>query len=125
VTDQGCSCKSSGESCAQSVAIPRIAHYLSWRFVPDWHQERFTQRSKGLAAGGKAISAYDLSLAEWLCYTVNLPRIYCVGPSNYMWQWPDLVPIMDWQLQSWVTSMPLSPTRSDMKWPRRERIRRS
>lgn len=70
------------------------AHYLTWRFIPRLpSQERFAEEVKAswAAAGGKADVALDLpsylSQNGFAVRTV-LPRIYCVGPNHYMWQWP-------------------------------------
>ncbi len=78
-----------------SVAIfHEYAHYLTWRFVPRLpNQERFAQEVKAswAAAGGKADVGLDLPpyLAQnGFAVRSALPRIYCVGPSDYMWQWP-------------------------------------
>ena len=78
-----------------SVAIfHEYAHYLTWRFVPRLpNQERFAQEVKAswTAAGGKADIGLDLPtyLAQnGFVVRSALPRIYCVGPSDYMWQWP-------------------------------------
>jgi len=70
------------------------AHYLTWRFVPRLpNQERFAEEVKASwsAAGGKADVALDLpSYLAQNGFTVRsaLPLIYCVGPRDYMWQWP-------------------------------------
>jgi len=70
------------------------AHYLTWRFVPRLpNQERFAEEVKASwsAAGGKADVALDLpSYLARNGFTVRsaLPLIYCVGPRDYMWQWP-------------------------------------
>jgi SAM-dependent methyltransferase len=78
-----------------SVAIfHEYAHYLTWRFVPRLpNQERFAQEVKAswTAAGGKADVGLDLPtyLAQnGFVVRSALPRIYCVGPGDYMWQWP-------------------------------------
>ncbi len=70
------------------------AHYLTWRFIPRLpSQERFAEEVKAswAAAGGKADVGLDLpSYLAQNGFVVRsaLPRIYCVGPSDYMWQWP-------------------------------------
>ncbi len=70
------------------------AHYLTWRFIPRLpSQERFAQEVKAswTATGGKADIGLDLPtyLAQnGFLVRSALPRIYCVGPSDYMWQWP-------------------------------------
>ena len=76
------------------------AHYLTWRFVPRLpSQERFAQEVKAswAAAGGKADIGLDLPIylaQNGFVLRSTLPRIYCVGPSDYMWQWPGtFVPI--------------------------------
>ncbi|MEO6970463.1 MAG: class I SAM-dependent methyltransferase [Chthoniobacterales bacterium] len=78
-----------------SIAIfHEYAHYLTWRFIPRLpNQERFAQEvtASWAAAGGKADVALDLPpLLAKNGFVVRsaLPRIYCVGPSDYMWQWP-------------------------------------
>ncbi len=84
-----------------SVAIfHEYAHYLTWRFVPRLpNQERFAQEVKAswAAAGGKADIGLDLPIylaQNGFVIRSTLPRIYCVGPSDYMWQWPGtFVPI--------------------------------
>lgn len=70
------------------------AHYLTWRFVPRLvTQERFAQEVKASWAdsGGKADIGLDLPayLAQngFVIHSAE-PRIYCVGPSDFMWQWP-------------------------------------
>jgi len=70
------------------------AHYLTWRFVPRLpSQERFAQEVKAswAAAGGKADVALDLPFylaRNGFALRTALPLIYCVDPSDYMWQWP-------------------------------------
>jgi SAM-dependent methyltransferase len=78
-----------------SVAIfHEYAHYLTWRFVPRLpNQERFAQEVKAswAASGGKADIGLDLPLflaQNGFAVRSALPRIYCVGPGDYMWQWP-------------------------------------
>src|SRR5690349_14261730 len=70
------------------------AHYLTWRFIPRLpNQERFAEEVKAswAAAGGKADVGLDLPLylaqSGFVVRSV-VPRIYCVGPNDYMWQWP-------------------------------------
>lgn len=70
------------------------AHYLTWRFIPRLpSQERFAEEVKAswAATGGKADIGLDLptylAQNDFLVRSA-LPRIYCVGPSDYMWQWP-------------------------------------
>jgi SAM-dependent methyltransferase len=69
-------------------------HYLSWRFIPRLaSQELFAQEvaASWAATGGKTDIALDLP-----AYLTNngfqlrsiVPRIYCIGPRDYMWQWP-------------------------------------
>lgn len=84
-----------------SVAIfHEYAHYLTWRFIPRLpNQERFAQEVKASweAAGGRADVALDLPplLAQnGFIVRSTTPRIYCLGPADYMWQWPStFVPI--------------------------------
>ena len=70
------------------------AHYLTWRFIPRLpNQERFAEEVEAswAAAGGKADVALDLPpyLAQnGFVVRAARPRIYYVGPSDYMWQWP-------------------------------------
>lgn len=70
------------------------AHYLTWRFIPRLpNQERFAQEVKAswAATGGKADIGLDLPayLAQnGFAIRSTIPRIYCVGPKDYMWQWP-------------------------------------
>ncbi|MEO7725227.1 MAG: methyltransferase domain-containing protein [Chthoniobacterales bacterium] len=70
------------------------AHYLTWRFIPRLpSQERFAQEVKASWAvtGGKADVGLDLPTylsQNGFVVRSALPRIYCVGPSDYMWQWP-------------------------------------
>ena len=78
-----------------SVAIfHEYGHYLTWRFIPRLpNQERFAQEVKASwsAAGGKADIGLDLPTylgQNGFAVRSVLPRIYCVGPSDYMWQWP-------------------------------------
>ena len=69
-------------------------HYLSWRFIPRLtSQERFAEEiaASWQAAGGKADIALDLLgyLAEnGFAVRVVRPLIYCVRPTDFMWQWP-------------------------------------
>ncbi len=78
-----------------SVAIfHEYAHYLTWRFIPRLpSQERFAQEVKTswAAAGGKADIGLDLPVylaANGFTVRAAEPRIYCVGPRDFMWQWP-------------------------------------
>lgn len=78
-----------------AVAIfHEYAHYLTWSFVPRLpSQERFAQEVKAswAAVGGKADVGLDLPtyLAEnSFVVRSTRPHIYCVGPGDYMWQWP-------------------------------------
>ncbi len=70
------------------------AHYLTWRFIPRLpNQERFAEEVKAswAAAGGKADIALDLPAylnQNGFVVKTAQPRLYCVGPSDYMWQWP-------------------------------------
>jgi ubiquinone/menaquinone biosynthesis C-methylase UbiE len=70
------------------------AHYLSWRFIPRLpNQERFAAEVQASweAAGGKADIAMDLPsylIANGFVIRAAIPRIYCVGPDDFMWQWP-------------------------------------
>ncbi|MGH8092784.1 MAG: class I SAM-dependent methyltransferase [Chthoniobacterales bacterium] len=78
-----------------SVALfHEYAHYLTWRFIPRLpSQERFAQEVEASwkAAGGKADVGLDLPVylaQNGFVVRSALPRIYCVGPADYMWQWP-------------------------------------
>jgi SAM-dependent methyltransferase len=70
------------------------AHYLSWRLIPRLpSQERFAAEVQASweAAGGKADIAMDLPSylnANGFVIRSAVPRIYCVGPDDFMWQWP-------------------------------------
>jgi SAM-dependent methyltransferase len=70
------------------------AHYLTWRFIPRLpSQERFAQEVEAswAAAGGKADIALDLPThlsRNGFVVRSAIPRIYCVGANDYMWQWP-------------------------------------
>jgi SAM-dependent methyltransferase len=70
------------------------AHYLTWRLIPRLpSQERFAQEVKAswAATGGKADIGLDLPgylLQNGFQIRSAIPRIYCVGPADYMWQWP-------------------------------------
>ena len=70
------------------------AHYLTWRFIPRLpNQERFAQEVKAswTAAGGKADIGMDLPgylTTNGFVVRSTMPRIYCVGPNDPMWQWP-------------------------------------
>ncbi len=69
-------------------------HYLTWRFIPRLSsQERFAQEiaASWKAAGGKADIGLDLPgylLQNGFAIRSVLPRIYCVRPRDFMWQWP-------------------------------------
>ncbi len=75
-------------------------HYLTWRFIPRLpSQERFAEEVKASwkATGGKADIGMDLPtllLAQGFALRSVQPRIYCVRPTDHMWQWPGtFVPI--------------------------------
>ena len=91
------------------------AHYLTWRFVPLLPNSG-TIRARGQSEleGRRRKSRYWPGPANYLAQNgfvllLTLPRIYCVGPSDYMWQWPgNLCP--DWigpAARVGVQSMPL------------------
>jgi len=76
------------------------AHYLTFRFIPRLpSQERFAQEVEASwkAAGGRADVALDLPgylAANGFVIRSAIPRIYCVRPKDYMWQWPaSFIPI--------------------------------
>jgi SAM-dependent methyltransferase len=78
-----------------SVAIfHEYGHYLTWRFIPRLpSQERFAEEiaASWKATGGKADIALDLPgylVENGFVVRSALPRIYCVGPTEHMWQWP-------------------------------------
>jgi SAM-dependent methyltransferase len=70
------------------------ADYATWRFAPSRpHQQKFVERvmQSWRDAGGKADIALDLPpLLSENGFVVRsaTPRIFCVRPSDYMWQWP-------------------------------------
>ena len=70
------------------------ADYATWRFAPSRpHQEKFVERvmRSWRDTGGKADIALDLPpLLSENGFVVRsaTPRIFCVRPSDYMWQWP-------------------------------------
>ena len=70
------------------------AHYLTWRFIPRLpSQERFAQEVKAswAAVGGKADIGLDLPIylrQNGFVVRSAVPRVYCVGPDDEMWQWP-------------------------------------
>ena len=79
----------------RSVAIfHEYAHYLSWRFMPRLpNQERFAREVKAswAATGGKADVGLDLPgylTQNGFAIRSAQPRIFCVRPTDYMWQWP-------------------------------------
>lgn len=69
-------------------------HYLSWRFIPRLpRQEEFARKVKGSwqETGGKADIALDLPTyltQNGFVLRSITPRLYCVRPAEYMWQWP-------------------------------------
>ena len=76
------------------------AHYLTFRFIPRLpSQERFAQEVEASwkATGGRADVALDLPgylAANGFVIRSAIPRIYCVRPKDYMWQWPaSFIPI--------------------------------
>src|SRR5450432_1880397 len=84
-----------------SVAIfHEYAHYLSWRFSPRLaNQERFAREveESWRAAGGEADVGLELPpLLNENGFVVRsaTPRIFCLKPSDDMWQWPStFIPI--------------------------------
>jgi SAM-dependent methyltransferase len=78
-----------------SVAIfHEYAHYLTWRFSPRRPKlERFAEQvsESWRAVGGDpdvGLSLPPLLSAHGFVVRSAIPRIYCVGPADYMWQWP-------------------------------------
>jgi SAM-dependent methyltransferase len=78
-----------------SVAIfHEYAHYLTWRFSPRRPKlERFAEQvsESWRAVGGDpdvGLSLPSLLSAHGFVVRTASPRIYCVGPADYMWQWP-------------------------------------
>jgi SAM-dependent methyltransferase len=78
-----------------SVAIfHEYAHYLTWRFSPRRPKlERFAEQvsESWRAVGGDpdvGLSLPPLLSAHGFIVRSAIPRIYCVGPADYMWQWP-------------------------------------
>ena len=70
------------------------SHYLTWRFIPRLaSQERFAQEVKATwaATGGKADVGMDLPtylVENGFAVRSTVPRIYCVGPGDDVWEWP-------------------------------------
>ena len=70
------------------------AHYETWRFLPPIAtQERFREHviatwreSGGEPDGGRDLPA--LLLENGFHIRSTKPLIFCVRPTNYMWQWP-------------------------------------
>jgi len=87
--------KFSGIMPKGSVAIfHEYGHYETWRFFPRLPmQERFrehviaTWRESGGEPDGAAQLPGLLS-ANGFLIRLATPHIFCVRPSNYMWQWP-------------------------------------
>ena len=78
-----------------SIAIfHEYGHYLTWRFSPRRPKlERFAQEvsESWRASGGDpdvALNLPPLLSANGFTVRSAIPRIYCVRPSDYMWQWP-------------------------------------
>ncbi len=72
-----------------SIAIfHEYVHYTTWRFSPRRPAlERFAEQvgESWRATGGEP----DIGLfANGFIVRSAVPRIYCVRPSDYMWQWP-------------------------------------
>ena len=70
------------------------AHYETWRFLPRIaSQEKFREHvvATWRESGGEPDGAEDLSdapVGEQFCDPLATPHIFCVRPTNYMWQWP-------------------------------------
>jgi len=78
-----------------SIAIfHEYGHYSTWRFSPRRPKlERFAEKvsESWRASGGDPDVALNLPpILSSNGFTIRLavPRIYCVRPSDYMWQWP-------------------------------------
>ena len=78
-----------------SIAIfHEYGHYETWRFLPRLPmQERFREHviatwreSGGEPDGAPGLPAF-LSANDFLIRSAT-PHIFCVRPSDYMWQWP-------------------------------------
>jgi SAM-dependent methyltransferase len=69
-------------------------HYQTWEFSPRFpEQEEFKKHviQSWLETGGKTDIGLDIPpLLVKNGFTLHsiVPRIYCVGPHDYMWQWP-------------------------------------
>ncbi|HEY2101937.1 MAG TPA: class I SAM-dependent methyltransferase [Chthoniobacterales bacterium] len=69
-------------------------HYLTWRFSPRRPKlERFAEEvsESWRSAGGDpdvALNLLPLLSAHGFVVRSAIPRIYCVSPADYMWQWP-------------------------------------
>lgn len=78
-----------------SIAIfHEYAHYTTWRFSPRRPiLERFAEQvgESWRATGGEpdiGLNLPPLLSANGFTVRSAIPRIYCVRPSDYMWQWP-------------------------------------
>ena len=78
-----------------SIAIfHEYVHYTTWRFSPRRPAlERFAEQvgESWRAAGGEpdiGLSLPPLLFTNGFIVRSAVPRIYCVRPSDYMWQWP-------------------------------------
>ena len=78
-----------------SIAIfHEYAHYTTWRFSPRRPAlERFAEQvgESWRATGGEpdiGLNLPPLLSANEFTLRSAVPRIYCVRPSDYMWQWP-------------------------------------
>jgi len=78
-----------------SIAIfHEYVHYTTWRFSPRRPAlERFAEQvgESWRATGGEpdiGLSLPPLLFANGFIVRSAVPRIYCVRPSDYMWQWP-------------------------------------
>jgi len=69
-------------------------HYETWRFFPRLpNQERFREHviATWRESGGEPDSATSLPAllsANGFVIRSATPHIFCVGPNDYMWQWP-------------------------------------
>lgn len=70
------------------------AHYLTWRFSPRLpNQEEFARRvaKSWRDAGGQpdiALSLLPLLIKNGFVMRSVMPHIFCLKPSDCMWQWP-------------------------------------
>lgn len=77
-----------------SALFHEYAHYTTWRFSPRLpSQEEFARKvaDSWRAAGGEPDIALDLPpllVENGFVVRSAVPRIFCLSPNDYMWQWP-------------------------------------